>query len=256
MRRWRSTGGSGGSGLQSVRWVRAFGVFAERRSAVGQTSNVFLSGCRNSLCQTLAIKLLRKKLSVCELVAMNLVEQTGFTWTRNPPCGRHRASHHRLPMRAPLVGKPSRLIITCGRWMERCYHSRHPRINLCVTYGAGTKIPPAIARLGWRYHHLGLPHGSPRRGERHVQQLGIHVCGFETSPYGNRVDALRPAVSCGGGCEDSSAPGVCRRRSGCRARRQGNPDSAELSAPGVRVAFILDDGVPIELLELEPRDRD
>ena len=25
-------------------------------------------------------------------------------------------------------------------------------------------------------------------------------------------------------------------------------------APGVRVAFILDDGAPIELLELEPRD--
>jgi hypothetical protein len=44
--------------------------------------------------------------------------------------------------------------------------------------------PPAIARLGWRYHHLGIPHGSRRRGERHLQQLGIHVCGFETSPYG------------------------------------------------------------------------
>jgi hypothetical protein len=27
-------------------------------------------------------------------------------------------------------------------------------------------------------------------------------------------------------------------------------------SPGVRVAFILDDGAPIELLELEPRDRD
>jgi len=34
--------------------------------------------------------------------------------------------------------------------------------------------PPAIARLGWRYHHLGIPHGSPRGGERHLQQLGIH----------------------------------------------------------------------------------
>src|SRR4029077_19370940 len=44
--------------------------------------------------------------------------------------------------------------------------------------------PSAIARLGWRFHHLGIPHGSPRRGERHLEQLGIHVCGFETSPYG------------------------------------------------------------------------
>ena len=44
--------------------------------------------------------------------------------------------------------------------------------------------PPAIAKLGWRYHHLGIPHGAPRDGERHLQQLGVHVCGFETSPYG------------------------------------------------------------------------
>jgi len=44
--------------------------------------------------------------------------------------------------------------------------------------------PTVIARFGWRYHHLGIPHGSPRSGERHLRQLGVHVCGFETSPYG------------------------------------------------------------------------
>ena len=32
--------------------------------------------------------------------------------------------------------------------------------------------PTVIARFGWRYHHLGIPHGSPRSGERHLRQLG------------------------------------------------------------------------------------
>lgn len=35
--------------------------------------------------------------------------------------------------------------------------------------------PPAVARLGWRYHHLGIPHSTPRDGEMHLQQLGVHV---------------------------------------------------------------------------------
>jgi hypothetical protein len=45
--------------------------------------------------------------------------------------------------------------------------------------------PPAVtAKLGWRYHHIGIPHTQPRAREHHVAPLGVHVSGFETSPYG------------------------------------------------------------------------
>jgi hypothetical protein len=45
--------------------------------------------------------------------------------------------------------------------------------------------PPAVtAKLGWRYHHIGIPHTQPRAREHHVAHLGVHVSGFETSPYG------------------------------------------------------------------------
>src|SRR6266567_154621 len=45
--------------------------------------------------------------------------------------------------------------------------------------------PPAVtAKLGWRYHHIGIPHTQPRAQEHHVAPLGVHVAGFETSPYG------------------------------------------------------------------------
>jgi hypothetical protein len=42
--------------------------------------------------------------------------------------------------------------------------------------------PPAVtAKLGWRYHHIGIPHSEPRAREHHVAHLGVHVSGFETS---------------------------------------------------------------------------
>src|SRR2546423_3752349 len=45
--------------------------------------------------------------------------------------------------------------------------------------------PPAVtAKLGWRYHHIGIPYTEPRAQEHHVAHLGVHVCGFETSPFG------------------------------------------------------------------------
>ena len=45
--------------------------------------------------------------------------------------------------------------------------------------------PPVVtAKLGWRYHHIGIPHTQPRAQEHHAALLGVHVAGFETSPYG------------------------------------------------------------------------
>ena len=45
--------------------------------------------------------------------------------------------------------------------------------------------PPAVtAKLGWRYHHIWISYTQPRAREHHVAHLGVHVSGFETSPYG------------------------------------------------------------------------
>ena len=44
--------------------------------------------------------------------------------------------------------------------------------------------PAVTGKLGWRYHHIGIPHTQPRAREHHVAHLGVHVSGFETSPYG------------------------------------------------------------------------
>ena len=112
--------------------------------------------------------------------------------------------------------------------------------------------PPAVARLGWRYHHLGVPHSSPRDGERHLEKLGVHVCGFETSPYG--VEWMRFDAHCPVPEIVKTVPHLAFVVDDLDTALQGRqilipPNSP---SPGVRVAFILDDGAPIELLEFAP----
>jgi len=110
--------------------------------------------------------------------------------------------------------------------------------------------PAAIAKLGWRYHHLGIPHTTPRPGERHVARLGVHVCGFETSPYG--IEWMRFDTQCAVPEIVKAVPHLAFAVDDLDAALVGKeilipPNSP---SPGVRVAFILDDGAPIELLEL------
>ena len=112
--------------------------------------------------------------------------------------------------------------------------------------------PAAVVRFGWRYHHLGIPHSSPRDGELHLTKLGVYVCGFDTSPYG--VEWMRFD-------EHSDVPQIVKTVPHL-AFVVENLDTAlqdkQILVPpnspsaGVRVAFILDNGAPIELLEFAP----
>ena len=112
--------------------------------------------------------------------------------------------------------------------------------------------PLAVVRFGWRYHHLGIPHSSPRDGEPHLKKLGVHVCGFETSPYG--VEWMRFDTHCQVPEIVKTVPHLAFVVDNLDIALQGKqilipPNSP---SPSVRVAFILDEGTPIELLEFAP----
>jgi hypothetical protein len=115
--------------------------------------------------------------------------------------------------------------------------------------------PLAVARLGWRYHHLGIPHTEPRAGETHLEHLGVHVSGFETSPYG--IEWIRFDPHCAVPDIVRTVPHVAFTVDDLEAALEGTqilipPNDP---SPGVRVAFILDDGAPVELLEFDPAAR-
>jgi hypothetical protein len=109
--------------------------------------------------------------------------------------------------------------------------------------------PSAIAEMGWRYHHLGVPTTVPRPGEVHLPHLKIHVSGFETSPFGIEWMRFEP------GCEISelvrTVPHIAFEVDDIEAALSLLGVTSEITSPseGVRVAMIVDNGAPVELIE-------
>jgi hypothetical protein len=109
--------------------------------------------------------------------------------------------------------------------------------------------PAAITKLGWRYHHIGIPCYQPRPEERHLPHLGVHVSGFETSPFG--IEWIRFDPHCNVPDIVRSVPHLAFAVDDLDEALKGREVLIAPNEPsaGVRVAFILDDGAPVELLE-------
>ncbi len=112
-----------------------------------------------------------------------------------------------------------------------------------------TDPPAAVADWGWRYHHLGIPTDTPREGEIHLAELGMHVSGFGTSPYGvewMRFDDHSPVSEL-----VRTVPHIAFEVDDLDAAVTGKELIGEVSSPmeGIRVAMILHNGMPVELLE-------
>lgn len=115
--------------------------------------------------------------------------------------------------------------------------------------------PAATAQLGWKFHHVGIPSTVPRAGERHLGRLKIHVSGFETSPYG--IEWMRFDSDCLVSDLIKRVPHVAFEVDDLDAALAGRkilspPNSP---SPAVRVAMIVDNGAPIELIEFRKRSR-
>lgn len=102
-----------------------------------------------------------------------------------------------------------------------------------------------------RYHHLGIPTTERREGERHLPELGMHVSGFETSPYG--IEWMRFEPGCTLPELVQTVPHVAFEVNDLDAELEGQELLIEPSSPtpGLRVAFIVSDGAPVELLEID-----
>lgn len=111
------------------------------------------------------------------------------------------------------------------------------------------KLPTVTAKLGWRYHHIGIPHAKPRAQEHHVPHLRVNVAGFETSPYG--IEWIRFEPHCRVPEIVRIVPHIAFAVDDLNEALKGREILIAPTQPsvGVRVAFILDDGAPVELLQ-------
>ena len=108
--------------------------------------------------------------------------------------------------------------------------------------------PPVISKLGWRYHHIGIPTDTPHPNEKHLEAFGVHVSGFASSPFGiewmrySETSSLHPAIK--------TLPHVAFEVDDLDAALEGQEVIYPPGSPsdGVRAAMILVHGAPVELI--------
>ncbi|MGB8890326.1 MAG: hypothetical protein WCC87_26610 [Candidatus Korobacteraceae bacterium] len=102
-----------------------------------------------------------------------------------------------------------------------------------------------------RYHHLGIPTTEEKPGERYLEQFKMYVSGFETSCYGIEWMRFEP---------DSPIPALVRQVPhvafevddlDAELREREILIAPDSPSPGVRVAFIVENGAPVEFLQFE-----
>jgi hypothetical protein len=98
---------------------------------------------------------------------------------------------------------------------------------------------------------MGIPTEIPRPGERYLEELGIYVSGFDTSPFGVEWMRFEP----GSPVSDlvKTVPHLAFDVDDLESAIEGKVVIGEPSSPmrGVRVAMIRHNGMPIELMEFE-----
>lgn len=115
------------------------------------------------------------------------------------------------------------------------------------------EAPPVIARNGWRYHHLGIPTNISRPGEKYIKHLKMYVSGFDTSPYG--IEWMRFEKDCPISELVKTIPHIAFEVDDLETELEGKQILSEPSSPsdGVRVAMIIDNGAPVELIEFQKK---
>jgi hypothetical protein len=109
--------------------------------------------------------------------------------------------------------------------------------------------PAAVAKRGWRYHHLGIPTTVPHPDDVYLPELKLYVRGFGTSAYG--IEWMRFDPDCEVSGLVRTVPHIAFEVDDLEVALAELGIRAEIGSPseGVRVAMIEDDGAPVELIE-------
>jgi len=115
--------------------------------------------------------------------------------------------------------------------------------------------PRATEGWGWRYHHTGIPTRERHDGECYLPQFKMYVSGFPDSPYGvewMRFEAGSPISEL-----VRTVPHVAFEVDDLDEALEGKEVLSAPSSPsaGVKVAMIVDNGVPIEVMQFIRKGR-
>ena len=102
-----------------------------------------------------------------------------------------------------------------------------------------------------KYHHVGIPTKIPRKNETYLEEFKVYVSGYETSSYGVEwmrfeTDSPLPELV-------KTVPHVAFEVDDLEAEIQNKEVLIAPNSPseGITVAFIIDNGAPIEFIEVK-----
>jgi hypothetical protein len=103
-----------------------------------------------------------------------------------------------------------------------------------------------------KYHHIGIPTDKPCENEHYLEEFKMYVSGYEDSPYG--IEWMRFEADCPLPELVKTIPHIAFEVDDLLEAIRGKEVLIEPNSPseGVLVAFIIEDGAPIELLEILP----
>lgn len=112
-----------------------------------------------------------------------------------------------------------------------------------------------IEKMGWKFHHLGIPTQRSIENEKYIPALDMYVSGFETSPYG--VEWMRFGPEC-------TLPEIVKNVPHPAFEIENldrileEHDFEIITPPNspsddVRVAMILHNNAPVELIEFNKK---
>ncbi len=102
-----------------------------------------------------------------------------------------------------------------------------------------------------KYHHIGIPTDIPRESETYLDDYKMYVSGYEESPYGvewMRFEADSPLPEL-----VRTVPHVAFEVDDLEGEIQGKEILIPPNNPseGITVAFIIENGAPIEFIQFE-----
>jgi hypothetical protein len=104
-------------------------------------------------------------------------------------------------------------------------------------------------KIELKYHHLGIPTDKPMKGEVYVKGYGVYHCGYETSEFG--IEWMRYEEDCQLPEIVKKMPHIAFEVEDIYEAIVGREVIIEPNSPseGNLVAFIEEDGVPIEFIQ-------
>ena len=118
-------------------------------------------------------------------------------------------------------------------------------------YRAEKDPPEAISKFGWRFHHLGIPTSKQRPDETYLEKYKMYVSGFETSEFG--IEWMRFEEKSPVSAIIQTIPHLAFEVDNLDQAVEGKEMIGEITSPspGIRVAMIMENDAPIELIEFK-----